>query len=279
MKPTKEQLECLKRIELEMLKEFISVCKRLKLRYYLLGGTLLGAVRHKGFIPWDDDIDVGMLRKDYEIFIHKAQYLLPDRYFVQTTFSDPDFPMNFCKIRDSNTTFIESSVKDCNINHGVFIDVFPLDYYPDKPLDAMIFNIKNKLFLLCISRVFYLPGESKRIKGKVRGTVSKILTLYMPNRTAVKKREKLLRSTHGCQKLANYCGAWGQKEIVPVEWYGEGAELEFETLNVIGPKEYDKWLTKVYGDYWKLPPPEKRVGHHYTEVIDLEKAYTEYTGK
>ena len=127
---SQEQLQKMQEVELDLFKAFIEVCEKLQLKYYLLGGTLLGAVRHKGFIPWDDDIDVGMPRKDYEIFIQKAQDLLPEHYFVQNCYTDGKLPMAFCKIRNSNTTFIETSVKDFKINHGIFIDIFPLDYYP-----------------------------------------------------------------------------------------------------------------------------------------------------
>ena len=91
---------------LDIFKEFLCVCEKLNLKYYLLGGTLLGAVRHKGFIPWDDDIDVGMLREDYEVFLAHAQELLPDHLFLQTYKTDPGYHHVFAKIRNSNTTFL-----------------------------------------------------------------------------------------------------------------------------------------------------------------------------
>lgn len=137
-------LEQLKVVELEMLKEFISVCKKLNLRYYALGGTLLGAVRHKGFIPWDDDIDIGMPRADYEIFIRKAQTLFPDHLFIQSIHSENDYLMCFAKLRNSHTTFIESSLRDFKINHGIYIDIFPLDFYPEKLSEHKRFWIKKK---------------------------------------------------------------------------------------------------------------------------------------
>lgn len=275
MEPTKEQLEKLKKLELQMLKEVVVICNRLNLRYYLLGGTLLGAVRHKGFIPWDDDIDIGMPREDYEIFLNEAQGFLPENYFVQTNKSDMEYPMNFCKIRKCDTTFIESSVKNCNINHGVFIDIFPLDYYPDGFLKKKIFYLKNRVLYGRIVEIFNVAHHNTSHYAFKR-RLAKLFTFYMSPQMAVMKREKLLKSVKDGKKIANYCGAWGEREIVPKEWYGEGVELEFEGLKVIGPKEYDKWLTQVYGDYTKLPPEEKRVGHHYTEVIDLNTSYKKY---
>ena len=132
-----KDLETIKKIELDMLCAFIEICNRLSIRYYLLGGTMLGAVRHHGFIPWDDDIDVGIFRDDYELFISKAQSYLPNYYFLQNIYTDPECMINFTKIRDSRTTFIETSTKSKKMNHGVYIDIFPLDFYPDDENDKI----------------------------------------------------------------------------------------------------------------------------------------------
>ena len=127
MELSPQQLNVLKEKELELLRLFLEVCARLELTYYVLGGTLLGAVRHQGFIPWDDDIDVGMPRKDYTVFLQQAQQHLPEDIFLQTCFTDPAFPANYAKLRNSSTTFMESAFKNRNINHGICIDIFPLD--------------------------------------------------------------------------------------------------------------------------------------------------------
>lgn len=266
-------LKELKTIELEIFKSFIKVCEELNLRYYVVGGTLLGAVRHKGFIPWDDDIDVGMPRKDYEIFLEKGQELLPKEYFLQSIYTDDAYIQNYAKIRDNGTTFIETSAKNLNINHGVFIDVFPLDYCEDTFKYRHIFKPINFFLNLRISSEFYVPNRRAVLK-----IVSAVLKIIYPSvRKVVLKREKMLKQLENGSLMANYCGAWGEKEIMPAEWYKEGTTLEFEGISVKVPKEYKKWLTQVYGDYMQLPPEEKRVTHHYTEVIDLNKSYLNYT--
>ncbi len=272
----------IKQIELNALSAFIDCCSSLDLRYYLLGGTLLGAVRHQGFIPWDDDIDVGMPRADYEVFLEKAQPLLPEYYFVQCRATDPELPNNFAKLRDSRTTFIETSVKDRKINHGVYIDIFPLDYYPDDPKRQKEFDRRNRLLSLRIRAVFTLPEESRRSFVSELGAsiVAKLLSLrYRTIEDALDAREKLYKSVSKSSWLANFSGAWGKKEIVPADWFGDGADGVFEGLTVWLPKEYDKYLTQLYGDYMQPPPEEKRVTHHYTEMIDTENPYTMYTEK
>ena len=262
----KDQLARLKEIEIEMLIAVISTCEKLGLKYYMLGGTLLGAVRHKGFIPWDDDIDIGMLRKDYDVFVKKAQAFLPESLFVQTYITDPNFPMNFCKIRNSETTFIESSIKNLKINHGVFIDVFPLDFHPDNKLSLKRYDLKNKLLISRISEIY--ASAPRSIPRKIKHFFARIPTFCLSVNRAVQARDNLMKSCKESSRIANYCGAWGEKEIVPKEWYGEGTLLEFEGLWLNAPKEYDKWLTQVYGEYMKLPPAEKHVTQHYTDIID-----------
>lgn len=273
MELTEATLTELKKIEIAMLREFVNVCDQLKLRYYLLGGTLLGAVRHQGFIPWDDDIDVGMLREDYEIFLQKGAALLPEHLFIQTNQSDPGYVHCFAKIRNSNTTFVEISARKMNIHHGVFIDIFPLDFYPDDAGERRKFDWSRKWYEHRISVVFDLPGNYT-LKGVVKKCLTKILLPSL--QAAIEKRDALYQKVPVSSMIANYGGAWGKKEIVPASWYGKGAKVMFEGMELSAPAEYDKWLTQVYGDYMQLPPVEKRVGHHYVEAADLHAPYTQY---
>ena len=269
----------LKQCELEILKAFIKACSELEIGYYLLGGTLLGAVRHKGFIPWDDDIDVGMPRKDYDIFLEKGQALLPEHLFLQTHKTDPEFPGAFAKIRNSNTTLIESSLRNRKINPGVWIDIFPLDYYPDDPQKGKKMRKKwnrysYRIGRACFSKVSQAsdPSIKKKIIRYCRGIIYKLI---MPDvEETIRKREMLIKKAEQSSWYANWSGAWGKKEIVPSEWYGAGTLKEFEGIMCRVPAEYEKLLAQVYGNYMDLPPIEKRVTHHYSEIIDLHTPYT-----
>ena len=273
MEPTREQIEELKRIEIDILRVFVDICERLHLRYYLLGGTLLGAIRHQGFIPWDDDIDVGMFREDYDVFLQKAPQMLPQYLFLQNIWSDPGYLPCFTKIRNINTTFVETSAAHHKINHGVFIDIFPLDYYPEEQRIQKRFDRKKLILTNRIRQGFNMPSP-KKIKMLVVNVLSRLC--YPSLRNAVIMQEKMFKSVPKSRLVANYGGAWGKKEIVPADWYSEGIEVTFEGMKVIAPLQYDKWLTQVYGDYMQLPPVEKRVGHHYVDVIDLHISYKEY---
>lgn len=268
--------------ELAILKQVVRVCDELGLKYYLLDGTMLGAVRHQGFIPWDDDIDIGMPRKDYDIFLAKAQTLLPEHLFLQNLYTDPKVLMNYSKVRDSSTTFIESAVKNRDINQGIYIDVFPLDYYPENVKTQKKLSRKKKVISRRIYREYTLPAELRQhgVKNILLKLSCAISTIRYPNtREALLERETLYKCCSSGGYLANHGDYMEGKEIVPAEWYGEGVLVPFEDLTVRIPTEYHKWLTQVYGDYMQLPPPEKRFPHHYTEVIDPFKPYTEYLDK
>lgn len=279
VEPTQEQLEKMKALELSMLASFAEVCGKLSLRYYLVGGTLLGAVRHKGFIPWDDDIDVAMPREDYEIFLREGQKYLPEHCFLQCLNTDPAYAMNFAKIRDSRTTFVEYTVRKYPMNHGVFIDIFPLDNYPEGEKEQKNMDFQQKIFKYRTRAAVEVPKTARHSFPVELGlnTLAALSCLRYPKlRKALEAREKLHKSVEPGTKWANYCGAWGKKEIMPASWYGRGTELTFEGLTVMGPEHWDKWLTQVYGSYMQLPPVEKRVGHHYAEAIDLETPCIEY---
>ena len=274
MSMSEKELESLKKVELGILKDFLCICQELNLKYYILGGTLLGAVRHKGFIPWDDDIDVGMLRPEFEIFLKEAPKYLAENLFLQTHQSDPNYLNGFAKIRDTNTAFIQRSVQDVAMHHGMFIDIFPLDYYSaenNKKFQHSKFVLDERMWMESIATKYRpLMGKIVRPYAKLR---------YPTIEDAFIAREKLFHSKTQQPYIANHCGAWGEKEIVPAEWYAEGTMLEFEGLQVMAPKEYDKWLTQVYGDYMQLPPEEKRVTHHDTVVIDTENSYLNYMNR
>ena len=268
----------LQKIELEILEQFVNICNKEKLQYYVLGGTLIGAIRHKGFIPWDDDVDVCMPRKDYEKFLNVAQKYLPEYYFLQTYITDKEYTEVFAKIRNSKTTFIERRSINRLINHGIYMDVFPLDYYMENRIKAFIFNLYNRMLQIRISAVFNLKNMHYPFYKKIiRRFCSSILKIFYPKIYPVLvKRDLLFKSIKKSRLVANYCGAWGKKEIAPIEWFGKGIDRQFENLIVKVPDHYDKWLTKVYGNYMCLPPKEKQISHHYTDIIDLENPYTKY---
>ena len=127
---TEQQMHDINMIQKEIFKSFINVCDQLRLKYYLVHGSLLGAVRCGGFFPFDDDIDVAMPRKDYDVFFSMGHALLRKGLFAQSVQSEPSYPLVFGKIRDSNTAFIQPVLKRVNVNKGIYIDVFPLDNYP-----------------------------------------------------------------------------------------------------------------------------------------------------
>jgi len=282
VEPTSEQLKKMKALETDMLRAFLAVCEKLNLRYYLVGGTLLGAVRHRGFIPWDDDIDVAMPREDYDVFLREGQKYLPEYYFLQHLGSDSAYCMNFAKIRDSRTTFVEYSVRKYPMNHGVFIDVFPLDNYPGTEKEQKTMDYYQKIFKYRIRAAVEVPAPARHSPLVELGlnTLAALTCLPFANlRRALEAREMRQRSVPPGELWANYCGAWGKKEIMPVQWFGQGAKLHFEGLEVTGPERYHEYLTQMYGDYMQLPPVEKRVGHHYAEFIDLDMPCEVYLKK
>lgn len=275
-----DELNKLHRIQLDMLEDFLSVCNELKLRYFMLGGSVLGAIRHNGFIPWDDDIDIGMPRKDYEIFIERGQRLLNEKHFIQTHLSDPLYPHNFAKIRNNNTTYVEITKRRINMHHGVYIDVFPLDGVPKSIIHKATFNVINRILTKKINEVFDLSyyDQKKTIINTILESIVKIIFWNKNYDDIVSKKDRLLKRIDydKANLVANYCGAWGKKEIVPRSYFGNGAIREFENIPVILPEEYHRYLKQLFGNYMELPKENERTTHHYCSIIDLDIPYTSY---
>lgn len=268
----------LKKTEFEILREVDSVCKQLHIRYYLVCGSALGAVKYKGFIPWDDDIDIGLLRPDYERFIREAQNYLQNHFFLQNYHTDPAFPHVFSKVRDSRTTFIEKSSAELPINHGVYIDVFPLDGYPKSRIAAFRLEFLKKIYSLQAACAFRFPCSKK---AKMFFKVERFFGIHKRTQHIMKKYDNLISSypVEGSTTICNHGNWQGKLEYAPCEQYGDGAFATFEGLPVRIPEKYDEYLTQKYGDWRAELPPEQQVGHHYVEVIDLCRPYTDYIEK
>lgn len=265
----------LQKTEFQLLRQFSAVCEKLNIKYFLLCGSALGAVKYHGFIPWDDDIDVGMFRKDYERFLQAAPKLLPKDVFLQSYKTDNNYFNIFAKLRNSNTAYIEKTYSKIDINHGVYIDIFPLDGYPLKKSEQNSLERKKLFYKQRLSSLFDNPSLLKKIlKMPLR-----FITLN-PQKTA-EKYEKLI-SSYDADTSPIICnhGNWqGKLEYAPAEQYGNGKVAEFEGLAVRVPEKFDEYLMQKYGDWRAELPKNEQVGHHFYEVCDLDRPYTDYVEK
>lgn len=266
----------LQKTEFEILKIFTEICGKLGLKYYLVCGSALGAVKYGGFIPWDDDIDAAMPRPDYEAFLSEAPKLLPDYIFLQNHRTDPQYANYYSKLRDSRTTYIESSAAHRKINHGIFIDIFPLDGYPTDEKEIKRLEFYKKLYTFQLSCAYRIK---RSFRGKIACAVGRLMGYH--NRTAeiVGKAERLLSKYPSGTSLlwCNHGNSLSELEYAPREQYGDGALMKFEGLEVRVPERYDEYLTRKYGNWRDDIPAEQQVGHHYCTVSDPSKPYTEYT--
>lgn len=256
-----------KDILLKLLNLFVAVCEKNGLHYYLAGGSVLGAVRHQGLIPWDDDIDVFMPRKDYELLQGLPDDVFGSGFRLASWRKNKNYTYDFLKLEALNTTLLERFHPD--YLGGVFLDIFPVDYFPstktnirriekyvtafqDRIVECLLKNDSEcenvfELLLLRIKRVCYNPIKS------------------------VDKFEEFLISLGGegdmMADFHNYThshGGW------PASYFGKGIQMQFEGKPYIVPENWDAYLTHMYGDYMTPPPPGKRYGHRF-EYVNYER--------
>ena len=270
-KQMKEVWQC----QLDMVEEVDKICKKYNIKYFLAGGTLIGAVRHKGYIPWDDDIDIVMMRKEYNEFLKIAEKELDNKYFVQYYKTEKKYGRGHTQIRNSNTTAIISGDKYNKFNKGIFIDIFPLDNIPDNEEECEKFIKKVKKKKKFLDNYYNLDSTSL-IKKIIKRVLHYTIYTFVDYNKMIEKYEKFVtRYKDETTKRVATISFYTELPKYPKEWFGEGIYMDFEYMKLSCPVEYDNVLRAQYNDYMKIP--ENKNGSMHGEVFfDTKNCYKKY---
>lgn len=268
-------------LELYMLDQIINLCNEHNLSYFASGGTLLGAVRHQGYIPWDDDIDICMPRNDYDRLIDIAKTNLTPDLFLQTPETDKDYFFGHAKIRLNGTTAMKKTeiLEDYEYHQGVFIDVFPMDSVPDKKFEYKLHKfISLKMYMVIYYSKYYYKSVSH---SRVEDIKHKICSFFYPNNKSLFKLYKKYikwiqkynnKGTKRFGLISNFYN-YDDKDVWEKSLFKEKMIVTFDKMNICIPKEYDKILTITYGDYMK---PVKGGSIHGDIFFDFDNDYSMY---
>lgn len=265
--------------QLEIAKEIKRVCDILKIDYFLDAGTLLGAVRHQGFIPWDDDLDIGMLRNDYNRFVKEAGNVLDERYFLQTWESDKFYGLPFAKVRKNGTIYLEEAARKEDVHCGVFVDIFPYDTYPDeivkqKKQKMEIYILKRAILAKCRYKPWFMSSNSfwgiflKKMlylfAFVIFAPVSKRRLILLYDLKAQKYNSFTTQRLYNQDASTDY-GEW----VIPQKCVSSFCVLQFENEDFKCPIGYIDFLSQIYGNYNELPPEEERFNRHKIYQVKL----------
>lgn len=270
-------LEELHVYNLAALKVFTMFCEEHNLTYFAIGGTLLGAVRHKGFIPWDDDVDVAMPRADYDKLVSLAGEF-PKPFILEEYRYNKEFQSYFAKIRSEEIELLETVTEEADRRRGYLIDVMPLDGTPDNRFLRKLYLGKMMFYrFLCGAANVHTGILTSRPKWeqcvlKICRALRlyKVLTVQKIYKCMDKAfhKQKVYEATH----IGTLVGAYKTREIVPAEYFGldkEPVYLDFEDMKIRAPKQYDLYLTHMYGEYKNLPPENQRKVHYQGTIQKL----------
>ncbi len=271
---SKDELKKVQQIELEMLVEVDRICKKCNIHYNMAGGTMLGAIRHGGFIPWDDDADIAMLRVEYDKFVKVCETELDhDRFYFQDIHHTEGYRWGYGKIRRKGTEFIRLGQESMPYEQGVFIDIFPMDNVPDGKMKRLFH--RHKCFVLRKALWSKVGKENEKnrfvrliycimARESRENLVRKYDVLVEKNRN--KKTEMVRILTFPAPK--GTCGYYRK-------WYEEHERYSFEGVELEGPEDYEGWLTYKFGDYMEIPSKEQQKIHPVSRIklIDEENCH------
>lgn len=258
---------------LKILMQIDKVCREHNLRYYIMAGTMLGAVRHKGFIPWDDDLDIGMPRGDYDKLMAHSKAWIPAPYEAVCAENDPAYPLPFAKIQDASTTLIERI--HLKYIGGIYIDVFPLDGVPQNPLKRRLHFARYEFF----KRVLYLIFRDPYKHGKGPSCYIPLLCRKLFTTAGVQKSIRKVMTKYDfeeCDLICDYDD--GLKGVMRKEELGSPTPISFENQIVMGVQNFHAYLKRKYGDYM-TPPAQSGQRQHNFHYLDLNKPYKEYNNE
>ena len=260
----------LQMVQISIVEDIDRICHENGLTYYMIGGTLLGAVRHNGFIPWDDDIDLVMYRSDYNKLINILQREYSEKYFVQTFYTDKQYTRYIAKIRLNGTKMVESYLEKNKAHSGIYVDIFPLDH--TRKDDGLALKLRGKIvrYLFAYKSVKH---DSLVKKSGIKYFFSRIIkwfTYLIPDVFINKLFDYVCSKDNSkkCDFTTNFAShfKW-KKQMFRNEIFGEGCKLEFEGHMFNAPSEYLTILRRLYGEnFMQLPPEEKRETHNIVEL-------------
>ena len=267
------------KIELDMVKEFVSICSKNGLTYFASGGTLLGDIRHNGFIPWDDDVDLMMPRKDYEKFLQIAPGLLPKNYFLQHNGSEKFYLNGHAQIRNNDTTcFVKGGYDDLKRgkNCGIFIDVFPYDNVPDN------FKLRKKFSFRVLKLKKLIARVTHKTDSRLKQLIKRCVYAFYYSDESI---EKLIRNLNSLSQkynsktntvaLLSFMPGY-EKNVWEEKLFKNITLHDFEDIKIAIPVAYDDVLRKEFGEYMQIPKDLENGSMHGKCFFDTTKSYKEY---
>lgn len=257
-----EILKKVQHYQIEILDEVAKICAKHKLQYFLMGGNLIGAIRHKGFIPWDDDLDIAMMREDYDKFLEIASKEMDNKFLVDDAANNEKYYLPFAKIRIKDSIYEEPEQKDYEGPKGIWIDIFPLDNANKE--DSLFIRLQTFLK----ESIHFVNAIKANVTSDKNPIIKKIIRfIFAP--VSIKKlahlQQKIMK--WNTSEKAEYCISFGakygmRKQTMLKSVFLPATQLEYEGKMYEAPGDYEFYLKRVYGDYMTLPPEDKRITHN-----------------